>query len=191
MPQHYYTTKSALDWIIAHHFYGQSHYAWLANCFYPYGQRNPKSSNPLLIYQDLYQPWQDADEFDKFISASRVNLVKGVVAKEKEGVISTAFGAALRDICNKISTLFFYPLVFRVDLDRISSERREVANSGIRGSSEYLVRDLKEDEFEILFLDFANDADFTQIITSVVRDGGYVDSYQVMDILDRRKSVGT
>lgn len=191
MAEYYYGTKSVLDWAIAHYFYGATHYTWIANCFYPYGQGNPKSSNPLLNYQDLYQPWKDADPFDKFIGSSRINLIKGIIGKEKDGTLSAAYAAALRDICDKISTLFFYPIVFRVDLDRISVERRIVANSGLRGSSEYLVRDLQENEFDILFLDFTADADFATIITDVVRGGGYVDSYQVMDILERRKNVGT
>jgi hypothetical protein len=191
MAEHYYSTKSVLNWVIAHYFYGATHYTWLANCFYPYGQGNPKSSNPLLNYQDLYQPWKDADPFDKFIASSRINLIKGIMRKEKDGALSAAQGAALRDICDKISTLFFYPIVFRVDLDRIAADRRIVANSGLRGSSEYLVQDLQESEFDILFLDFSADADFAALAAGIMGSGGYIDSYQVMDILERRKNVGT
>jgi hypothetical protein len=190
MPQYYYGTKSALDWVISHYFYRKIHYTYLANCFYPYNQGNPKSSNPLLNYQDLYQPWKDADDFDKFISSSRVNLINGIKAKEKEGVVDAALGLELREICNKISVTFFYPVVLRVDIDRISPARRIVQNSGLRGSSEYTIRDLEEKEFDLLFLDFEGDADFTRIITSVVRNGAYVDSYEARDILERRKSAG-
>ena len=190
MPNYYYSTKCALDWLISHYFYGEIHFTYLSSCFYPYRLPNPKSSNPLLKYKDLYQPWKDADPFDNFIRGTRLNVIGGIRAKEKEKVVDAALGYALREICNKVDIAFFYPLVFRVDLDRIAPKRRVVANSGLVGSSEFLVPDLKETEFDILFLDFTGDADFTKVVTAVVRNGGYVDSYEVRDILERRKSGG-
>src|SRR5665213_2487442 len=108
MARYYYGTKTALDWILSHYFFQGEHYTWVANCFYPYKQANPKSSNPLLIYQDLYQPWKDADNFDKFIGQYRFNLIKGIIHKERQKIVSVEQGVALRDLCNVISTEFFY-----------------------------------------------------------------------------------
>ena len=68
MPRYYYGAVPSLAWILGHYFYGGTHFAWLAAEYYPYRLPNPKSSNPHLIYQDLYQPWRDCDDFDKTIN---------------------------------------------------------------------------------------------------------------------------
>lgn len=189
MARYFYGTKSAMDWIVGHYFYGAAHYTWLANCLYPYGQKNPKSSNPLLIYQDLYQPWKDSDDYDKFITGNRINLVKGVIAKEAEGVVGGEQGAALRELCNTVPTTFFYPFILRVDLDKIPTPRQKISGSGLQGSNECLINDLKEEEFDVLFLDYDADEDFRRIVNSAIAKEGYLDSYQVIDILENRRRV--
>lgn len=183
---YYYGTKSALDWVLGHYFFRQIHYTWLADCFYPYKQPNPKSSNPFEIYKDLYAPWKDEDGYDTYIRTRRIDLVKAILAKEKEGVVEAALGMDLRDMCNNVNIVFFYPVVYRVDISKIAPGRRQVANSGLRGSCECLVADLAENEFEVLFLDFEKDADFKNIVKSSVLGHTYLDSYEVMDILKRR-----
>jgi len=107
---HYYTT-SFLAYCLNHYFYRGTHYIWAAGEFYPYRAKNPKSSNPYLIYQFLYQPWKDSDPYDKFIVQQRIALRKGVIAQEKAGIITNACGRSLRKICNKVEVTFFYPIV--------------------------------------------------------------------------------
>lgn len=51
---YHYSTTSFLAWSINHYFFHGVHYVWAAGDFYPYRQSNPKSSNPLLIYTDMY-----------------------------------------------------------------------------------------------------------------------------------------
>jgi len=190
MGNYYYGTKSTIDWIFGHYFYDKTHYTWLADCFYPYGQSNPKSSNPLLIYQDLYQPWKDNDEFDKFLAGNRLNLVKGVMSKERDRIVSAEQGEALRELCNTVCTTFFYPIVYRVEISRIPVHRRQRAGSAAHGSSEYLIPDLTEGEFDVMLLDFEEDPDFRKIVKSAILKDGYLDSYEVTEILERRRSVG-
>jgi hypothetical protein len=55
--RHYYSTQPFLAWCLNRHFYEDVHYAYVAP-FYPYRLTNPKSSNPLELYRDLYQPWR-------------------------------------------------------------------------------------------------------------------------------------
>lgn len=156
----YYSTQSFLSWCLGHYFYGGLHWVWAAHPFFPYGEGNPKSSNPYLIYGDLYQPWKDGDNFDKFVAQNRVNLRRGVAVKVKGGGLSPALGRKLQRICDKLDILFFYPVVYRFELDAIPAARQKFARSALVGSTEVLVEDLAEEEFTVLFSDFTGDAHF-------------------------------
>lgn len=153
MQTYHYGTVPALAWILAHYFYARVHYAWLALEYFPYRLPNPKSSNPHLIYQDLYQPWRDHDDFDKNINGYRFNLRKGVVAHEGVGTIPVSTANRLKDVCDQVNIMFFYPVVYRVDVSRIAAHRKKSAGSALAGSAEVLIPDLLESEFDILFLD--------------------------------------
>jgi len=65
--------------------------------------------------------------------------------------------AALNTICARIEPVFLAPIVYRVDLDVIPSTRRRISGSGGTGSNEYLVSDLGENEFDVLFFDTESD----------------------------------
>ena len=187
MARHYYGTKSALDWILAHYFFAAEHYSWLASCFYPYRLANPASSNPLKLYQGFYEPWKDKDAFDRNIAHSRLTLYKGIKARVRAEEISPDSARELKDICHRISTDFFYPIVLRVDLERIEAGRCSVEGSGASaGSAEVLVKDLREDEFDVLFLDWHEDSDFHEIVCKAVHGDGYMDSFEVLELLKQR-----
>ncbi|HEV7672374.1 MAG TPA: hypothetical protein VGS22_27970 [Thermoanaerobaculia bacterium] len=159
----YYSTQSFLSWCLGHYFYSGTHWVWAARPFFPYREGNPKSSNPYLAYGDLYQPWKDGDNFDKFVSQIRLNLLRGVAAKKTSGALTPEHCRKLRRICEKVDILFFYPLVYSFDLDTIPAERRTFAGSALAGSNEVLVEDLAESEFTILFFDFAADPHFNSL----------------------------
>ena len=115
-------------------------------------------------------------------------ITKSINAKVSEGVLDAAVAARLKDACDRAPIEFLYPIVFRVKIDEIAVSRQRVAGSGrLVNSSECLVEDLAESEFDILFLDYQDDSDFRQLVDSVA-GGTYLDSYQVMEILERRCS---
>lgn len=166
MKSHYYGTVPALDWILARYYYKQ-HRVWIAEEFYTYRLPNPKSSDPILIYQDLYQPWRDLDDFDKTINQSRANLHRGVQARQALGHITAAEARRLKRVCNDVDIVFFYPLVLRVDVDDLRAKGRKltIAGSGSTvGSHEFLAEDLVTGDFELLFLDYDTDADFQLLV---------------------------
>src|SRR5438128_2282301 len=66
--RHYYGTKTVLDWIFAHYFFGSRHHAWVAAEFYPYRRNNPRSSNPLLLYEEFYEAWRDRDDDNAMVA---------------------------------------------------------------------------------------------------------------------------
>jgi hypothetical protein len=154
LARHYYSTQPFIAWCLNHYFYNQIHFAWVGAPFYPYRMANPRSSSPLRIYEDFYEPWKDEDEFSGTLIAARMGLRKGVIAHQ--AVLPPSNIRFLKKVCNRIHPVFFYPLVYRVDLDRIDPARQVVANSGLRGSQEYRIADLDESipEFELLFVDF-------------------------------------
>lgn len=156
MQKTYYSTTTFLTLSINRHLYDGKHYVYFAEGFYPYGKGNPKSSNPLLIYMDFYQPWQDRDKYDKFILQHRLAVRKGILAKEKDATISSQIAQDLRRVADLIRLEFFYPVVYRVKFnvsDPVVRSRITVAGSGLTGSSEFLIFNLDESEYELLFDD--------------------------------------
>ena len=179
MTEYYYSTTSFLAFCQNHKFYRGVHFAWLAADFYPYRQPNPKSSNPLLSYIDLYEPWKDSDPYDKFVVQHRIALKKGVAAQERSKAISGRSARRLRRVIDKVDLKFFCPIVYRVDISAIPAGRRQIAGSGSTGSNEYLVADLAESEFDVLFLDFRGDASFDMLNAGI--NAGGVDALRALE----------
>jgi hypothetical protein len=165
MIRYYYGTVPALAWIINHYFYSRTHYTWLAAAFHPHGV-NPGSSNPYKLYGQFYEPWEERDRYAHALGEYRRRLVDGVTVKEAAGALDNVTAARLRRVCRTASVDLFYPVLYRVQIDRIPPARRSVANSGLRGSREVLVKDLRESEFDLLFLDNDRDEYFPRIVTS-------------------------
>lgn len=181
---------------MGHYFYGCKHYIFLAGEYFPYRLKNPKSSNPHLTYQDIYQPWRDRDDYDKVINQLRLNLTSGVIKKQIEGVIDSNTADRLKRVCEEVDITFLYPVVCRVNTGIIEASRLEVAGSGLEGSSEYLIKDLLELELdEMLFLDFEADDDFKEVINNEYltfrRDQKFgINPEEALEILERRCSKG-
>lgn len=137
--------------------------------FYPYQTANPASSNPYKIYSQLYEPFKEDDDYNKLVAQFRKDLGNGVNLKMSS---DKTLRNALIDICDKIEVTFFYPMVYRVDIQQIPDKRKIVENSGKIGSNEYLIRDLQETEFDILFADFEQepnlDNDHLQLISESI-----------------------
>jgi hypothetical protein len=161
--RYYYGTVPVLAWIINHYFYGGLHYSWLADAFHPH-RDNPGSSNPYLIYGDLYVPWQERDRYSRFVTDYRRSLEEGVAKKEETGVIDNITAARLKRVCKLGSVELFYPVLYRVDMDEIAPSRRAVENSGLEGSHEFLVPDLRESEFDLLLTDNRRDRYFPEVV---------------------------
>ncbi len=155
MARYYYSSQPFLAWCFNHYFYGGVHFAWVGAPFYPYRLPNPTSSNPFRIYQDLYEPWKDRDRFSRTIAQMRLDVRKGVIAGTNPRSLKRR---RLFRLCDDISQVFFYPIVYRVDVDLIAPVRLELGGSGEEvGSQEFKIVDLHEgqpNEFDILFADF-------------------------------------
>lgn len=158
MHSYCYGVQTTLAYILNHFFYDAVHYTYLAKEYYPYRRKNPRSSSPHRIYEDLYELWKDKDEFNKFGSTIRVNLKNGVLAQEARRMIASPLARRLGHVCDGIDVGVFYPIVYRVDIKTIDRKRLRKSGSGLLGSYEYLIPDLQEIEInDILFLDDERD----------------------------------
>lgn len=151
----YYSTQPFLAWCLNHYVYSGVHYVWASRYFFPYRSPNPKSSNPYQIFQDLYQPAYDRDEFDSFIVQKRLKLRAGV-----EAIVNAPSGHPLvsryqdlLDICDGIDETFFWPVDYLIANYAVTS-KGTLANSALVGSDETLIKNLEESEFTLLVPDF-------------------------------------
>lgn len=178
MAPYYYSTQPFLAWCLNHYFYNRVHYLWVGKPFYPYKQSNPRSSNPMRLYEELYEPWRENDPYNKNLKQWRLDLRKGVAIQRQNKVISTDdMSDRLKDICDYIDQNFFYPLVYRVDMASIPRvDRDRIAGSAARvDSHEYRVPALGSragHQWDYLLVDFADDPAF------------YADPNQHQDPLD-------
>jgi hypothetical protein len=175
---YYYSTQPFLAWCINHYFYQQTHWTYIGTPFYPYKLPNPRTSNPFRAYEDLYEPVHDRDEFSGHIAQKRTRLKDGIWANQ--ALVSKQHSMSLERICDAIDIVFFYPVVYRVDIDIMDISRLIKAGSALVGSNEYLISDLKHGEFDLLFADLQTDADFANLLS------GNLSQSQVLSILDAR-----
>jgi hypothetical protein len=185
MSRYFYGTVPALAWILNHYFYDRLHYAWLAEEFHPLST-NPKSSNPYLIYGDLYWAWLRRDPWDRFVKDSRRSLEDGVRAQWASGRLDDVTAARLRRVCRNVGVELFYPLVYRVSTGTIAEERRLRQNSGLTGSREVLIPDLAETEFDLLFADNHDDPVFAPLLLEEVAEVNRSTAETVLQLLEGR-----
>lgn len=185
MPTYYYGTIPVLAWILNHYFYGGVHYAWLAESFLP-PPVNPRSSNPHNIYGELMDAWRHRDPFNHYVRGSRQALLDGVAAKRTANVLTVATANRLTAVCLNVSVDLFYPVVYRVDLDNVGAVRKRIANSGLEGSREVLIVDLKEREFDLLFTDNRVDSMFRRLVLGEVTGEARTTAAAVLTMLEER-----
>lgn len=176
---YWYSTNPVLTWCFNHYFFGGVHRIWIASPFYPYRSANPASSNPLLLYQQLYMPWKEGDDFSKVVEPYRVAARSAVLGHR--AALSRVEVLQLSLVTEEVDLEFFLPIVYRVDLRRIERERLQILASGLRGSHEYLIADLREDEFDLLLLEDAAGKRLEELLT------GTMTRPDVLSMLEERR----
>lgn len=190
MTQYYYSVQPFLAWCLNHYFYNKQHFTYIGASFYPYRLGNPRSSSPLRLYEDFYEPWKDDDFYSAFIDGKRDGLCLGVEKANQNlqpKLTPYVFGS-LQDICKNIDIAFYYPVVYRVDIDPIKRNdpnRLEPKNSGLKpiglcqtASNEYTLAGLREitdddssGDFDLLFLDFEVEIELQDKHIASMRNG--------------------
>jgi hypothetical protein len=96
-------------------------------------------------------------------------------------MIPPEIATRLMNICNRVSVKFFYPIVYRVDIDAVGDWRCKKAGSGLLNSDEYLITDLESSEFDLLFYDEHVDEDRQDL--NLVYEAGIGDPDTILEIL--------
>jgi hypothetical protein len=186
MSRYYYGAVPVLAWILNHYFYGGVHYSWLAKGFAPF-DTNPKSSNPYQIYGDLYWAWMKRDRYDKYVGFTRGILADIIADKQKAGLLDHITATRLIRLCSSANNVaLFYPIVYRVDIEQIPASRQRVEHSGLEGSGEVLVEDLRETEFDLLFADNLEDEMFVSLVLEEVAGSRRNHALDALSLLEER-----
>lgn len=148
-----------LAWVLNRYFYGDRHHTYLATPFHPYRQPNPPSSRPLELFQRLLEGAIDRDTYNDSIRSRRAGLHAGVSSNAPH--MGARLVGLLHWVIDHVDPLFFVPVVYRVDLDRVDPTRLDT-NAGTRytvgKSQECLVSDLDGSEFDIFLFERATTA---------------------------------
>ncbi len=155
MREDYYSTQPFLAWCFNHYFFGRLHFAYVGAPFHPYRLANPRSSDPWDLYGSMYKPWVDRDPYDSLLEQKRRRMRAGLRHHRARTTIRSRI--ALGRICARVDSVFFLPVVYRVDVGRLPHHRLTRAGSGGTGSNEWLIQDLAETEFDILYFDAESD----------------------------------
>jgi len=184
MANRYYSTKTVLDWLISHYVMGRKHYTYAAIEFFPYRRPNPESSNPLHLYRNYYTAWKDKDGYSQMILQKKAALRAALDKTVIHDILDRQTADRITDAIDNADSSLFYPIVYVVDIDNIASHRLEKAGSAIAAAShEVLIRDLNEDEFEILFDDFRED----QELANMLKADRYLDTFALAEFIAHRQ----
>ena len=123
-------------------------------------------------------PWKERDSYSKIVGQYRLAVRNGVIANQSR--LSGNIANRLKRVTERIGVEFFLPLVYRIEIDLIAHGRRSVAGSGLAGSREYLIVDLRETEFDLLFSEDVQ-GDLAALLS------GTLSANDALQLLERRR----
>lgn len=186
----WYSAKTALDWLVCHYGMQGRHFAWFAPEFDTYRFSNPESSNPSVLYHDYVALWRDKDMFSHLLSGKRLSISNGIEKNVDAGILERPAANLLKELVERADIGLFYPMVYRVEKGAIDPTRcRTDVGSGATGSNEFFISDLQEQEFDLLFAHFREEADLKPLILDVHGLGGYAEISTLADLVWRRLTV--
>lgn len=131
--------------------------------------------------------WRDRDDFSALVGTKRLSLCNALQKNVDLGHLGTLEAGELKETVEQAHISFFYPLVYRIDLETIESSRRQTGmGSGARGSHECLILDLHEEEFDLLFAHFRDDLELKRMVLDAHATGAYAEKYTLLDFTEKR-----
>lgn len=146
----YYSTQSSLAYLIASEFYDDTFYVYCAEVFDP--PTNPGSSSPKNVYETLRLIVQRGDRRHPKVIDTRKALKRVARRKMNNGDITDEQYKAIKWAIDKAEARDFAPLIFLILRDTVAhrTHRVPMQQRASLSSEEYIIPDLKPDEFEIL-----------------------------------------
>lgn len=164
-----YSIGTNLAYMIAKKHYGNIHYAWCTTEFSSIYQ--PPTSNPSKICQRYLDVISKGDRHAVEINNNIAGILKGAKAKLDSNVISKQQFKIIRyEVANAWYEDFF-PMLYIIQSEKVKHKCIEVPmpNRASDDAVEYLIDDLRTDEFDAIF--FRNI--LSGILVAVDKEVGY------------------
>lgn len=159
-PKVLYSVNTLLAYNINQNFYNQLHYVWCCPYFNwkaasQYDFRIPRSSTPSEIYADLLKEVRSNDRHSFKVKENRIGLLKGVVEKHKQGVISDEQKGFIETMISEASGIDFTPLIYVIPFQKAKKllENVPVRERASVLSNELRIRELPRHYFDIMDFD--------------------------------------
>ena len=155
----YYSTNTYLSHHISKTFYNETFYVWCSPVFDPDKldaldprKKIPGSSSPAKIYRDLKSDVEKGDAHSAKIESNKLGLKKGVAEALIKGVIDTEDVARINEMIDVAYIADFCPLLYIIPahLVRVRIKKISVKEMAHPLGEEYILSDLKSNEFEII-----------------------------------------
>lgn len=165
-------TKKAYD--INTEYYNGLHFVWCAPFFNDPLQ--PPTSNPYSIYTLLQDIILHGDIHAKEITDNKAGLLRGVSAREKQGIITADDRKLINSLIDRDKkTDNYFPVIYVIPVSKLTNykarcEKQEKEKCASRSSEEYIIKDLKAEEFYLI--DFTASLDrmpHTDIMSNIIR----------------------
>jgi len=145
-----YSTNTELAYRIAKEYYNNTFFVWCTDAFDAALQ--PGTSNPRTLCSRYLDQILKNDRHAVEINQNKAGILKGASEKLKQGIITKEqhYEISLRVAYAEMEA--FYPVVFLIDRRSVKS-RLEIVKSKDAASNhsiEYIIRDLKWNEFEMI-----------------------------------------
>lgn len=147
-----YSTNTELAYRIAKEYYNNIFYVWCTDTFDAALQ--PGTSNPRTLCSRYLDQILKNDRHAVEIKQNKAGILKGASEKLKQGVITDKQYEEISVRVAYAEMTAFYPVVFLIDRRSVSSrlEIVEPKDAASNHSVEYILKDLKWNEFEMIRL---------------------------------------
>lgn len=145
-----YSTNTELAYKIAKEYYGSIFYVWCTDAFDAALQ--PGTSNPRTLCSRYLDQILKCDKHAVEIKQNKSGILKGALEKLKQGVITDEQYTEISARVAYAEMTEFYPVVFLIDRRSVKGrlEIVEPKDAASSHSVEYILKDLKWNEFEMI-----------------------------------------
>lgn len=156
---YYYSTNTSLSYLISKMFYDSTFYVWCSPVFDPQTldtynpfKRIPKSSSPYAIYLEYMKDIESGDSHSAKIELNKKGLKSGAAIALANGIINKEEHNKIEYIIDKAELNDFKPILYVIHAEKVCDriKKVEVSKTANPLSTEYILEDLKIEEFEII-----------------------------------------
>jgi hypothetical protein len=145
----YYSKNAKLAKEITELFFNSTFQVWSAPKFDD--ERNPPSSNPKDIFYRLHNDVKRLDNHSSKMFEIKAGLYKAIQKKKKEGLLTNEDAKKARAIVKKSQIQHFKPLLYLIpNNSTLNILSARIEDKAELLSEEYVIKDLKIGEFDII-----------------------------------------